>query len=314
MGKPHLTMITVKENYTPEQAKAFVRRRDRLFNERLQGIADRILEKKDENGRPIRIVALAGPSCSGKTTAAKKLSEAFMQAGKNAITISIDDFYIERSLLMERAGDGEVDFDSPDTIDIEALSKCIDEIFDDDCCDIKVPVYDFVSGKSTSVKVIPCDPEGDDIYIFEGIQAFYPNVRKLFEGHGTASVFINVISGVMVGEKVVSGNKIRFLRRLVRDYARRDASAQLTFRLWKGVRANEEMNIYPNISCADYTIDSLLGYDIQMLRPYAEKILSELPADDKYSARAAEILDFIRKSGIIDSSYISSDSLFHEFI
>lgn len=307
-------MYNVKKEYSPEQAKSFIRRCDRKFDKRLEEVAEGILAKRDASGKSVRIVALAGPSCSGKTTAAKKLSSVFNAAGKNAITVSIDDFYFNRQTLLSRSKDGTIDFDSPDTIDFEELRKCVEAIFSDVPRAVEIPVYDFVSGTRSGVNVIPEDPERDDIYIFEGIQAFYPNVQSLFEGHCTSSVFISAESPLRVGGTVVDGNQIRFLRRLVRDYAKRDATAQYTFNLWNSVRDNEEKNIYPNVGIADFRIDSTMNYDISMLRPFAESILAGVPSDDPFRPVSERILGSLGNAGTVSPEYLAKDSLYHEFV
>ena len=136
------------------------------------------LEKVCEH-QGIRLIGLTGPTCSGKTTTAKKLISYLTAQGKNVHVVSIDDFYLDREVLIARANDDpdvEIDYDSEDTIDFDALKKCIDEVFTDE--PTKIPKYDFVEGRR--VGYITIDPDENDLFIFEGIQAIYPKVTELF--------------------------------------------------------------------------------------------------------------------------------------
>ena len=119
----------------------------------------------------LKVITLSGPTCSGKTTASKKLVEAFAKHSKRINIISIDDFYYDKDLLYElskRKGMDKVDYDSVDTIDLNSLRCVVEEIFDDEPGDVHVPVFDFVEGRRIGYKTLECTD--DDIFVFEGIQ------------------------------------------------------------------------------------------------------------------------------------------------
>lgn len=153
-----------------------------------------------------------------------------------------------------------------------------------------------------------------DVFIFEGIQALYPNVSSLLAKYPWASVFICASQGLTVGDAVFSPNEIRLMRRLVRDYARRDASPEYTLMLWETVRENEDEHIFPFAGAAGYNINSTMRYDAGILKPYLELILPEVPADDPNFRMASGLLEKLKGITPIPSGYLSADSLYHEFV
>lgn len=304
-------MIYVPRKVEENGLARFVASGDEAFDAQLARISAMIAESgtgPDE----IKAIALAGPTCSGKTTAAKKLSAALAAHGKVVHTVSIDDYYIDRAELERRAGDGEVDLDSPDTIDIDALAVTISEIFDTSMEIVEIPQFDFNVGKR--VKMQKLHVTDDDVFIFEGIQALYPNVSSLLMKYPSASIFICVSDDVKVGGQVFRANDVRLMRRIVRDYFCRSTGAEDTLRMWGGVRANEERNIFPNAARAGYRINSLMPYEIGMLKPYLEKILAEVPSTSEFRPAAEAILASVRQIAAIDTRFLADDSLYHEFV
>ncbi len=305
----------IPSNISGESAAWIVRRSDERFENRISDVVGFIIAR----GPGIRAVTLCGPTCSGKTTASSMLASEFERRGRRAHIISIDDYYFDRNVLIGRSlgagpdgGDGKIDFDSPDTIDIEALTATVSEIFEQKCGRVEYPNYDFLDGTRKGSNVIETD--GSDIFIFEGIQALYPQVSALFAAFPTVSLFINVRGSLQIGHRIFNRNRIRLLRRLVRDYYRRSATAAETLSLWESVRENEDANIYPYTGKVDYYLDSLMDYDVVMLKPYLEKILAEVPEDSGYALEAGAILETLRGLPVIDSSLIGEKSLYHEFV
>ena len=261
----------------------------------------------------VRLVALSGPSCSGKTTTANKLISELSAHGKKVHVVSIDDFYYDKEYLHARAAadpEIEIDYDSVSTIDLPALTECIREIFSDE--ETLVPRFDFKQGKRVGYTHI--DPSDDDLFIFEGIQAIYPEITALFAEHPSRSVYICVESGIDCGGTKFEPNEIRMLRRLVRDFHFRNSSPEFTLYLWESVRANEEKNIFPYVSDVDIRIDSALPFEINLLKPYLEDILSEIPENNEFIGLSRSIIEKIADIRPIDKKYLRENSLYYEFI
>ena len=278
------------------------------FAKRFFAIAEDICEK-----RHLRIVRLFGPTCSGKTTAADILISLFEGFGKRAHVVSIDDFFFGREELLKRSkekGFDGIDYDSPDTIDCEVLGRFVEEIFESD--EVHCPVFDFKEGRRTGYRTMSIDD--NDMFIFEGIQANYPNVISMLSEHGSASIYIAPQESVSAGGEVFSPNELRFMRRLVRDYHFRGSSPEFTFMLWESVRENEEKNIFPYVNNRDYSVNSSMAYEIGVLKPYLEDIISKMDKNDPHYSKAEEILRRVSGVDEISSELILEGMLYCEFV
>ena len=304
-------MIYVNDMMNAEEARAFVHSCDKSFYNRLCDVCEQIVEND------LSVIGLTGPSCSGKTTMANILTGRLEKNGKQVHVISLDDFFYEVDVLHRMSDDGEIDYDSPDTIDIETLTETVDAIFR--YGEVQLPRFDFLTGKREKGEKICAGP--DDRFIFEGIQVLYPEVSRLLSKYDSYKcIYIAPKSEICVGGRVFKPNHIRLLRRLVRDFNFRGASADFSLYLWESVRKNEEKNIFPHIDKCDYFIDSTLGYDINMLAPYLERILS-MPhsgrgaiSEAEYRQEADKILVEISDVVPMEKSYLSDGSLYREFI
>ncbi len=299
-------MIEAKTVFRGEADKrAYVASCEAAFEAALDRAVQRLLSIPD-----CRIVLLSGPTCSGKTTTAKKLISEFSERGKRVVVVSIDDFFYDRALLIERAAGGRVDFDSPATIDMQALSAAVRDILNGRTA--KIPRFDFRTGRREGYTEIGCDES--TVYLFEGIQAIYPEVTALFAGHRTASVCTFAERGIRVGEETFDRTEIRLLRRLVRDYNFRGASPAFTLSLWESVRDNEERHILPYIGSVDVCIDSTLGYEISALKPYLLPLLATLSPDDRFYHEGKRISSILRRVDEISKTYIPVTSVYREFL
>lgn len=290
------------------EARSFVEKCERDFEERLSGAVERVCEH-----RGVRLIGLSGPTCSGKTTAANKLIKYLVAQGKKVHVVSIDDFYYDRDVLVARANndpDIEIDYDSEDTIDLDELRRCVEQVFTDE--PTQIPKFDFLTGKRSGYTTI--DADENDMFIFEGIQAIYPSVTALFRQYDYRSVYISVESGIRIGDRTFSTDEIRLMRRVVRDYNFRGATPEFTLYLWESVRANEELNIFPYAVDCDYFINSTLPFEINMLAPFLREILPQVPIDNKYRGQAEDILEKIEGIQPVSPKLLSPESLYYEFL
>ncbi len=288
----------------------WIRECEERFSQRFYDIAEDICR------RGLRIIRLFGPSCSGKTTSAQILISLFEGFGKRAHVISIDDFFYDKDILLERSrsmGLDGIDYDSPDTIDCEELQKFEREIFaSTEPHEVHCPVFDFRVGKCTGFRTSVVDD--DDIFIFEGIQAIYPNVIEVLSKHGSASIYIVPLEPVVSGGECFEPNELRFMRRLVRDYHFRNSSPEFTYMLWESVRANEDKNIFPYVGNSDYTVSSSMAYEIGVLKPYLIEIIEKMDKNDSHYDHAMQILGKISNVEQISSDLILDGMLYKEFV
>lgn len=300
-------VIKGKSSYgSPEAAREFVLSCENDFEGRLDIIAENVVGNKE-----LKIVALSGPTCSGKTTTANKLISELESRGRSVHVISIDDFFYDREKLDELAKKtGKLDYDSIAAIDFDAFVECVEEIFRDGTT--HVPRFDFNEGRR--VGYVEYSALEEDIFIFEGIQAIYPEILKVLSEHPSVSICICVMSAIEIDGVRFEPNEIRLMRRLVRDYHFRNSSPEFTMKMWGGVRENEDVSIFPNIDRVDMKIDSALAFEISMLKPYLEKILTTLPKTSEFVSSANAILEKIKGIEPLPRDYISKNSLYNEFI
>ena len=270
---------------------------------------DEALESLFE-GHEAKIIALSGPTCSGKTTTAGKLTRRISRAGKRAVVISIDDFFKDRNDRNVVEGESP-DYDSPAAIDLDYLALFMERLRAGK--PVLVPHYDFIAPGRTGYDEYY--PHPDDIYIFEGIQAVYPEVTELF-GPGFRSVFMNVKEDIRYGDAVLDRDEIRLLRRTVRDFRFRGATPEFTLHLWESVRANEKKNIFPNAWIRDLTIDSFLPYEPFLLSRYALPLLRTVPEDSRYRDEADALIGKLSAFDcpLFEERMIPHNSVFREFI
>lgn len=301
-----LKYAPIGELSAPE-AKALVLECDGNFDMALEAQVAKICESAP------KVIRLSGPTCSGKSTVVKKIVAELGKKGKTVHTVSIDDFYYDRETLHKisaETGDGEIDYDSIKTIDIEAIGRLVDKI--EIGGELQTPIFDFKVGGPVGYRSIHASP--DDVFIFEGIQAIYPEIKALFEGHACVDVHIAPLDGIALGDDVFTANEIRFLRRIVRDSHFRNTAPEFTFKIWKSVRENEDENIFPYVHECDYYIEASFAYEIGVLKPYLTEYLAAIDDKSEYRAAADEILSRIAPSAEIPSEFIPENSVYREFV
>lgn len=293
-----------------EQAlAAYVAECDRVFEQELDEVVEQVAATKG-----LRMLGLTGPTCSGKTTAAKKLTQCLESHGRRVHVISIDDFYYETDYLRKRPGiaaDVKIDFDSEDTIDAALLEKNAERLLSG--LPTKMPRFNFRTGQREDGLTI--DPSPDDVFLFEGIQVLYPKVRKILcKDASYRCIYISPEYGIEIEGEVFEPNEIRLMRRLVRDQLYRASNATFTFFLWDSVRVNEEKSIFPNQNTCHHFINSTMPYEIGMLKPYLESMLPTVAREDEHWETAQKLLKKMEHIAPVSSNYISENSLYKEFI
>ncbi|MDD6799312.1 MAG: hypothetical protein PUE85_02670 [Firmicutes bacterium] len=301
-------MISYSKYFSCEEEKAdYVKECEESFRERLQSVACDTVNTKD-----LKIITLSGPTCSGKTTTAGTLIRTLNEAGMKVKVISIDDFYRNRAELNHEAQlqNRPVDLDSVSSIDLVELGKVVSAILDGKT--VQIPVYDFKTGTRKDGGELRTKEY--NVFLFEGIQAVYPEVISLFGGHPHRSIFISVEDDINVNGQFFSRRDIRFLRRLVRDYRFRNTSPDQTFEHWEGVVANEKKSIDPYSGGADVHISSFMPYEPFMLKIPALELITRIPRDDRHFIEAASLASRFAGLSAITPHYLPDDSVYHEFL
>lgn len=297
-------MKTINIAFKSEEDKIkFVNECEADFESRLDEASKKIVKSK------VRNVLLSGPTCSGKTTTANKIIHDYHEDDKEVTVISIDDFFLERNDGREVKEGEKIDYDSVDVLDLPLLKECISNAKPGN--NFKVPIFDFVSQSRVGYNAHYMTD--DEALIYEGIQAVYPEVTSLFDDE-FIGIFINVNEDVCVNGVVFERDEIRLIRRLVRDRKFRGASADFTFFLWETVRENEDKNIFPNKNICQIQLDSFMGYELFLIKPYVINVLSEISKDSKYYQRAQMIMSKFDALDEITYDYIPKGSLYTEFL
>ncbi len=300
-------MKTIERNcQNIKERQKFIKECENDFEKRLDKACAACIAKDP------RIIALSGPTCSGKTTAADKFVLDLAKKGKEIHVISIDDFFKERDLMKradEMAGGVKLDYDSVNALDFELLSQCASDILSGNRT--VLPKYDFTTGKRSDGELIV--PSENSIFIFEGIQAVYPEVTALF-GDRYVSVSINVEDDLEFNGDVFSKRDIRLMRRLVRDYRFRGAAPDFTFYLWRSVVLNEEKSIMPYEEKIDIKIDSLIPYEVMLMKNELTPILEKVPETSRFYVKALEYIERLKELDSVTPDMVPENSLLREFI
>ncbi len=256
-----------------------------------------------------RVVMLSGPSASGKTTSAGKLSKALADHGIRAHMLSMDNYFLSRSLFDEK-----IDFESPKRLDIPLLQKHITALSED--TEIEVPEYDFLTG-TRKKDPISLKINRDEVVIFEGIHALNDMfIEKV--GRRPTSVYVSPRMRVTKNDRVIlPPESLRFLRRSVRDKRCRGASFERTLDLWRNVRKGEAEHIMPNKWRADIVIDTTLEYEIGVLKEAAVKNIGKILESGSINGwdhGMSELPEVLKKFHDISSECVPKQSLLREFI
>lgn len=285
-----------------------VRESNELFERNLCKLSETL-----ESEPTLRFLGLTGPTCSGKTTAARMLTERLEEKGHTVHVISVDDFFYEKSYLwsmVEPESGEQVDYDSEKTIDVGLFADCVESLQKGK--PVQLPHFNFLSGLREPGVLLK--PTKEDLFLFEGIQILYPRIDGILPDDGYQSIYIAPQSALEIGNDVFLPNDLRLLRRLVRDHLFRGASASFTLSLWKGVRENEERNIFPYIGKCKYHVDSTMSFEIGVLKPYLEHALSRVKKSDPNVDTAKNLLKRLQPISAISSEVIPEGTLYREFV
>ena len=277
-----------------------------IHQRKIVEIVQDIEKKKD-----IKLILIAGPSSSGKTTFAQQLGVQLRLTGYNPITISMDNYFKER-VDTPLGPDGKYDFERVDALDIELFNEHMEKLIKGEV--VELPEFDFINGtKNYNGRYLSLNPM--DVLIVEGIHALNPILTEFTPAKNKYKIYIAPITTLNLdGYSKVSSSDTRFLRRLVRDFATRGHSVDRTFELWGNVKKGEEKYIYPYIEDVDTIFNSSIIYEPAVMKTFAQPLLLQLDKSSKYYAEARRLYEYLNNFLPMETSNIPIDSLIREFI
>ncbi|GMO35207.1 MAG: nucleoside kinase [Termitinemataceae bacterium] len=284
----------------------FIRINEAYQNKKLADIAEKILQKKDK----IKLVLIAGPSSSGKTTTAKRLTIQLKMLGINPIAISLDDYY-QHPDKAPKDENGMPDLECLEALDVPYLNNQLLALFEGQ--KVTLPSYDF---KTTTRKEGATIQIGaNNVLLVEGIHGLNDALTSQISHDSKFKIYVSALTQLNIDEHIrVSTTDNRLLRRLVRDYNFRGTSAEKTISMWDSVQSGAEKHIFKFQNTTDEVFNSALDYEISVLRFYAEPLLRGVLPNTAQFAEAERLLDFLENFSPIAPQYVPTQSILREFI
>ncbi len=275
------------------------------YNKKIEYVAKTITD-----AGTVRVILLAGPSASGKTTTANLISDEIKRQGQKSVVVSLDNFYRDADdPKYPRLSDGSRDFESPYALNLDNLLKTLDNIVNGK--PFSVPRYDFKVGGAVGVSEYPSYADG--CVIIEGIHGLNPILSDPFPKDKVLKVFVSVSTNITEkGRVILSGRKLRFVRRMVRDNIYRASDAYRTIEMWENVLKGEDKYLYPYKPLADIKFDTFHTFEPGVMKPFAEKLLTEEVC--KSSQYARTVASAMSKMISLPETIVPEDSLIREFI
>jgi uridine kinase len=280
-----------------------IRISEALHEKKIAQLADEVMHS--------RIVLIAGPSSSGKTTFAKRLADQLRVDGLLPEVVSLDDYFLDRDKTPKDAT-GKYDFESLAALNTELLRQHFEQLFEGEAID--VPKYNFLTGRSMNAhrRVTPCD---HTILLFEGIHAINPALVRNLPLDRISRVYVSPLTALsMDNQDRIPTTDARLLRRIVRDYLFRGYDALATLKRWQSVRRGETDYIFPYQSDADLFFNSALVYELAVLKRYAEPLLLRISTEHPEYSEARRLLKFLSYFQDIPPQHVPSTSILREFI
>lgn len=291
-------------------AKSVVAVAEVLHERKYAQIADMVYQRRDK----VKVVLLAGPSSSGKTTTSLRIAVHLKALGLNPVVIEMDNYFVDRART-PKDEKGEYDFESLYAMDLELLNTQLNQLFNGE--EIELPRYDFASGTSRpSGRRIKL--KDNDILVMEGIHALNPELTSGIAPEKKFKVYASALTTLSIDENnYISTSDNRLLRRIVRDNNFRSYSAENTILRWKSVRNGEMKNIFPYQENADIMFNSSLIYELCLLKYFAEpqlRKISKTSAAYPEANRLLKFLSFVQALSPEDHTAIPPTSIMREFI
>lgn len=288
------------------EAGNIIRLAEAYYNNQLAAISDKIAQNKN-----IKLVLIAGPSSSGKTTSCKKLAVNLQSRGLKPHQISLDDYFINRDQT-PKLENGNLDTESLKALDVTLFNKHLMQLLNGE--KVEIPSYNFVLGKREyNGNVLQIGK--DDIILIEGLHCLNEDLTMAIDRNIKHKIYISPLTQLNIDKhNRIHTSDTRKLRRIVRDNKYRGHGASETLNKWKDIRDGEEKYIFPYQDDADEMLNSALVYEIGVLKTYAEPLLFNIDEKDPCYPEALRLINFLRNFLPIPSEEVPNDSVIREFI
>lgn len=292
----------IKDNKTSE----IIMLAEALHEKKIANIADKIAQNRN-----VKMILIAGPSSSGKTTFAQRLGIQLKLNGIKPVTISVDNYFVERKDT-PKDENGDYDFECIEAIDLKLFNEHLTKLLNGEAVDM--PEFDFhVGTKRHNGKKLKL--EKDEVLVIEGIHCLNDRLTSEIDKNQKYKIYISALTVLNMDRyNRIATTDTRLIRRLVRDYQFRGYSALHTLHTWESVNRGETKNIFPFQEEADSIFNTSLIYELGALKPIAEPLLEKIPIEEPEYAEARRLLDILRYFEPIPSQYVPSNSLLKEFL
>ena len=289
------------------RADDIIRIEEVLQSNRLLSIAREIVRNKKD----IKIVLLAGPSSSGKTTTCKKLSMYLRSFGLEPREISMDNYFVNR-VDNPKDENGDYDFECLEAVDVKSFDKDVKDLLNGK--GVVLPTFNFITGKREIGKE-ETTLGSNEVFIIEGIHALSDKILTSIERKNKYKIYLAPLAILNIdSHNRISTTDNRLLRRIIRDNRTRGYNAEETLKGWKKVRLGEEKHIFPNQDSADALINTAMIYELGVLKTYVEPLLFSVPIESPYYKDAIRLINMLKPFLPITSDAIPDDSILREFI
>jgi uridine kinase len=300
------TVGALNEHITKNDMNSLILVQEALQEQKIVEIVNAIKAR-----RSTKFVMIAGPSSSGKTTFANRLSVQLRANGYKPHLISVDNYFVERAQT-PLDENGNYNFEDLHTIDLELFNSHMEQLLEGK--EVEMPVFNFKIGRK--------EYHGDrlrlgeeDILVIEGIHCLNDEMSYILPKESKFKIYISALTQLNVDEhNRVSTTDGRLLRRLVRDYRTRGSSAKNTFAMWDSVRKGEEQNIFPFQECADAMFNSAMPYEMSVLKPFVEPLLFSIGEDEPEYQEAKRLLKFLDYFLPCSVENVPINSIIREFV
>ncbi|MDR1278449.1 MAG: nucleoside kinase [Treponema sp.] len=286
----------------------YIRIAEAFQGRKLVEIAEKIYEKRDT----LKMILIAGPSSSGKTTSAKRLAIELMVMGIKPLAISLDDYYVGTDKT-PRDEKGEPDYECLEALDVPYLNRQLLELLAGE--EITLPVFNFKAGKRKETGGRKISMDRRTILIVEGIHSLNDALTAEIKRELKFKLYVSALTQLNLDDhNRIPTSDNRLLRRMVRDYQFRGKDAAGTIKMWPSVQRGERKHIFPFQNSADAAFNSALDYELAVLKFYADTLLRAVKPGVCEYAEAARLLSFLENFAPIPPQYVPGTSILREFI
>lgn len=304
MQVPYLSQM----NYLVSTSKIedFIHSNEIVYEEDLLKACDKIISLRD-----VRMVLIAGPSSSGKTTTMKRISSILRSRGYDPIGLSTDDFFVDREDTPKN-DKGEYDYECLQAIDLELFNQTLQNLLAHK--EVEIPEYDFLNGKKV-FKGRKVSLKENSLLLIEGLHCLNDDLVPYIESKYKFKIYLSPFIPLNIDRhNYISTLDLRLIRRIVRDNRTRGKKVDQTIAEWQVVRSGEEKYIFPYVYQADMIINTALAYEIGVLKVYADPLLFSVGVDSVYYSESRRLIDYLQVFFTIPSEFVPKDSILREFI